>query len=157
MHAGSTHDSFIWKHSAVRQELRTSHRNGQRWMLLGDSGYPLEPWLLTPDLNAPVGSPAWRYTSAHGKTRNCVERTNGAVKVRFRSIMEERVLRYAPKIVGPLINACCALHNLCIAEGLPDFPAPNVRRARHIPAEEQRNRLRAEGLRIRNNIINSYF
>ncbi|XP_011860407.1 PREDICTED: putative nuclease HARBI1 [Vollenhovia emeryi] len=33
---GTVHDSFIWRHSAVRNEM------------IRDSGYGLEPWLMTP-------------------------------------------------------------------------------------------------------------
>nr|CAI5838135.1 unnamed protein product [Callosobruchus analis] len=42
---GATHDSFIWSQSAVKQHLEAGDRN--MW-LSGDSGYPLQPWLMTP-------------------------------------------------------------------------------------------------------------
>ncbi|XP_043481896.1 putative nuclease HARBI1 [Leptopilina heterotoma] len=64
-HAGSSHDSFIWKNSAAREELNRSHVEGQSWKVLADSGYPLEPWTMTPILGARVNSPEWKYTKAH--------------------------------------------------------------------------------------------
>ncbi|XP_049523941.1 putative nuclease HARBI1 [Dermacentor silvarum] len=41
---GSCHDSFVWRHSALRRRLTCGFLNDE--FLLGDSGYPLEPWLL---------------------------------------------------------------------------------------------------------------
>ena len=46
---GSFHDSRIWRNSAVREFLESV--NMEHCWLLGDSGYPLEPWLLTPIIN----------------------------------------------------------------------------------------------------------
>ncbi|XP_030749235.1 putative nuclease HARBI1 [Sitophilus oryzae] len=65
-YAGATHDSFIWRNSAVRAELERNYQRGERnsW-LLGDSGYPQEPWLMRPVINALPGPPEYRYTQAH--------------------------------------------------------------------------------------------
>lgn len=48
--------------------------------ITGDSGYGLEPWLMTPVLNAAEGTPEFRYTQAHCSARNTVERTIGVLK-----------------------------------------------------------------------------
>ncbi|KAI4454233.1 dde superfamily endonuclease [Holotrichia oblita] len=50
---GSVHDSAIWQTSQIRATLQRMYQEGNTnsW-LLGDSGYPLEPWLMTP-INAP--------------------------------------------------------------------------------------------------------
>ncbi|XP_018403085.1 PREDICTED: putative nuclease HARBI1 [Cyphomyrmex costatus] len=45
---GSTHDSFVWRNSYVRHLLQMQHAHNNHCWLFGDSGYPLEPWLLTP-------------------------------------------------------------------------------------------------------------
>ncbi|KAG8235441.1 hypothetical protein J437_LFUL015789 [Ladona fulva] len=42
-----------------------------------DSGYPLQPWLMTPISNLPPDSPEERYNSHHCRARNCVERCIG--------------------------------------------------------------------------------
>ncbi|XP_036332514.1 uncharacterized protein LOC118743858 [Rhagoletis pomonella] len=51
-HPGSSHDSFIWSMSNARQFVMTKYRDGDHnsW-LLGDAGYALEPFLLTPYRN----------------------------------------------------------------------------------------------------------
>lgn len=82
--------------------------------LLGDSGYPLKPYLLTPILNAEPGTREFCYTTRHVKARNCVERCNGVLKARFRCLSSDRNLRYQPNFVGQIINACVILHNISV-------------------------------------------
>ena len=48
---GSTHDSFIWNNSQLAAVMETRTQNGLGGWLLGDSGYPLRPYLMTPILN----------------------------------------------------------------------------------------------------------
>ncbi|KAK0140211.1 putative nuclease HARBI1 [Merluccius polli] len=45
---GSTHDSFIFRESSIGRLAATSRGE---WRLLGDSGYPLRPYLFTPVAN----------------------------------------------------------------------------------------------------------
>ncbi|KAK5647958.1 hypothetical protein RI129_002850 [Pyrocoelia pectoralis] len=81
---------------------------------LGDSGYPLKPWLLTPIERAAEGTPEARYTSAHIHVRNCIERCNGVLKSRFRCLLKHRVLHYSPLQAAKIIYSCCVLHNILI-------------------------------------------
>ena len=48
---GSTHDSFIWGMPDARQFLKEKYNGEQNSWLLGDSGYPAEPFRLTPYRN----------------------------------------------------------------------------------------------------------
>ncbi|CAG5019210.1 unnamed protein product [Parnassius apollo] len=62
---GATHDSFIWASSRMETFMRELHQNGEQVWLLGDSGYPQRPWLMTPILNAVPGSVEDTYTQRH--------------------------------------------------------------------------------------------
>ncbi|XP_055632800.1 putative nuclease HARBI1 [Toxorhynchites rutilus septentrionalis] len=48
-HPGSCQHSFVFNGSSLGHHLATNHNNGEEntW-LLGDSGYPLKPYLITP-------------------------------------------------------------------------------------------------------------
>ncbi|KAJ8968733.1 hypothetical protein NQ314_002147, partial [Rhamnusium bicolor] len=110
---GSAHDAAIWQTSTVLGHLRETYVNGQHSYLLGDSGYPLQPWLLTPILR-PQNAQERRYNEAHMSVRNVVERCIGVLKQRFRSIFKHRVLNYDPYRAAHIIYSCAILHNLCI-------------------------------------------
>ncbi|XP_069363515.1 putative nuclease HARBI1 [Maniola hyperantus] len=116
---GSSHDSFIWCNSALRSKMQDLNAHGVECWLLGDSGYPSEPWLLTPILNAADGSQEAIYTARHIKARNCVERCIGVLKGRFRCILKHRTLEYDPVKAGKIVNACAVLHNMCLSVHLP--------------------------------------
>lgn len=64
---------------------------------LGDSVYPLMTFLLKPILNAPIGSPEYRYTQHITTARSAVERCIGILKGRWRCLRKERALHYQPE------------------------------------------------------------
>ncbi|RXN36535.1 nuclease HARBI1 [Labeo rohita] len=78
--------------------------------LLGDSGYPCKPWLLTPYLQ-PRQGPQLNYKRAHKTTRAVVERGIGQLKRRFHVLHGE--VRLRPEKVSKVIIACAILHNIC--------------------------------------------
>ncbi|KAG8231963.1 hypothetical protein J437_LFUL008883, partial [Ladona fulva] len=71
LHGGRTHDAHIWRMSQLHQYMRRSYEEGDQchW-LLGNSGYPLQPWLMTPISNPPPGSPEERYNAHHLQARS---------------------------------------------------------------------------------------
>lgn len=128
---------------------------------LGDSGYPLEPWLMTPMPNHPEGSPQYLYTRYHCKARNVVERFFGHFKSMWRCLSYQRVLMYCPDIAGCIVNACAVLHNMYISHGLPvevGAPVEEVGVPNDINNEiEDRGGPRAVGERIRMQIVREKF
>lgn len=88
---------------------------------IGDSGYPLRPWLLTPLEQDPApGTPEAQYNIYHKRTRCLIERCNGLLKMRFRCLLKHRVLHYTPQMATRIINACVVLHNICIQNNVQE-------------------------------------
>ena len=68
---GSCHDSFILQQSNIYDEFESGKYGNS--ILLGDSGYPLKSWLMTP-IAAPTTPAEVRYKKDHKKTRVVVEK-----------------------------------------------------------------------------------
>lgn len=118
---GSNHDSHVWNLSDARQHFEQQHQQGVRnSFILGDAGYPLEPWLITPFRSPEQFSCESNFNKAHAKARNIVERTIGLLKNRFRCLLGARQLHYSPKKAVQFVNVCCALHNICIYFNVED-------------------------------------
>ncbi|XP_060845695.1 putative nuclease HARBI1 [Rhopalosiphum padi] len=111
---GSTHDVHIWNNSNVSIMLKELHNhNYSDYFLLGDSGYPLRPWLLTP-IAQPRTAAEENYNKNQMYVRSVIERCNGVLKMRFRCLLKDRVLHHKPEKATAIINACIVLHNMCI-------------------------------------------
>ncbi|XP_036339835.1 putative nuclease HARBI1 [Rhagoletis pomonella] len=105
---GSTHDSFIYNSSSVKQRFNSGELKG---ILLGDSGYAVSNLLLTPFLS-PSSTPQKEYNKSHIKTRNTVERCFGVWKRRFPCLHVGMGIKL--ETVVAVICACAALHNISI-------------------------------------------
>ncbi|KAG5880089.1 hypothetical protein JTB14_011592 [Gonioctena quinquepunctata] len=150
---------YIWRRSAIRQELQNCYEAGDTnsW-LLGDSGYPLEPWLMTPVPNAAEGTPEMRYNFRHASARNVIERCNGVLKNRFRCLLGERKLRYDSEKVGTIVVACCVLHNICVQGRLNNDDFPEILPPNQVAeAVENARNDGDEGVRTRRILIGRYF
>ncbi|KAG9283459.1 putative nuclease HARBI1 [Astyanax mexicanus] len=109
---GSTHDSFIWANSALCQVAEGGGFKGS-W-LLGDSGYPLRPYLLTPIQQARTEAEE-RYNSAHTQTRAVVERAIGLWKQRFRCLSRSAGgLQLHPTKCCAVVVVTALLHNTAL-------------------------------------------
>ncbi|KAF1376263.1 hypothetical protein PFLUV_G00209030 [Perca fluviatilis] len=122
---GSTHNSFILTNSSVGNKLQAGA--GRDGWLLGDSGYPLRCWLLTPFSN-PQSAEEMRYNEVHSHARSVVERAIGLLKCRWRALdASGGRLLYHPAKVCAMIRACGVLHNVALRTGIPlppDLPPP---------------------------------
>ncbi|XP_053975576.1 putative nuclease HARBI1 [Hylaeus volcanicus] len=117
---GSTHDNYILNNTNILPALKSINEyHGNGFYLLGDSGYPLRPWLLTPINDTRPGTPEAVYSDCLKKARSLIERYNGILKLRFRCLLKHKVLHYNPNTASKIINACVVLHNMCIQNGLP--------------------------------------
>ncbi|XP_039967697.1 putative nuclease HARBI1 [Bactrocera tryoni] len=105
-HAGASHDSFVFNVSDLKVHFQNNKQNNT-W-ILGDAGYPLHKFLMTPYRLAEASSPQARYNTVHSKARNIVERTTGVLKSRFRCLLSVRGLHYTSEKATQIVNACCA-------------------------------------------------
>ncbi|XP_064631610.1 putative nuclease HARBI1 [Lineus longissimus] len=102
---GSVHDSRIWKNSDVGRFVTKTLGDGH---LLGDEGYGIAPWLMTPYGN-PVQPHERTFNRIHKKERAVIERCFGQLKKRFPILLGQVRLRI-PKVPSVVV-ACCVLHN----------------------------------------------
>ncbi|XP_011883790.1 PREDICTED: putative nuclease HARBI1, partial [Vollenhovia emeryi] len=100
--------------------LNGAEINLVHFVYTGDSGYPLEPWLLTPLPRELEGTPRFAYNEALCSARNCIERLFGVLKSTWRCLSRHRVLQYEPGFAGRIVNACAVLHNMRNAHGIVD-------------------------------------
>ena len=123
----------------------------------GDSGYPLEPWILTPYRNAAENSPECRFNDFHAKGRCIIERAFGVLKGRFRCLLAARELHYEPAKVARILNVCSTLHNVCIDFKVDLSPSEIVAsdNAEIIFSEYEQNNLSNISRNIRDEIRNS--
>lgn len=124
-------------------------------MCIGDAGYPLEPWLMTPLPHYPERSRQYHYNEKLCKARSIVERFFGVLKGTWRCLSFQRVLIYA------------MLHNMRLHYRLPldeeeeqeDMFFDNAP-ADHMHVEEEieiRRRPRAIAQRIQKQLMQEWF
>ncbi|CAI9558952.1 unnamed protein product [Staurois parvus] len=151
---GSTHDSYILKHSSLHTIL-TSGNLPEGW-ILGDDAYPVTKWLLTP-IKYPKTKAEKNYNAAHKTAHSVIERTFGSLKSRFRCLDRSGgVLQYSPEKGAQIILACCILHNLAVSRNqhvdiLDDLEAPPP-----VPPVSREENTEA-GKQTRIKVINQYF
>ncbi|XP_018369686.1 PREDICTED: putative nuclease HARBI1, partial [Trachymyrmex cornetzi] len=104
---GSVHDATIFQHCRLHQRLEEG--DFQLGILLGDSGYPIKKYLLTPLLH-PTTAAENKYNNAHIRTRNIVERVFGVWKRRFPVL--SLGMRLKIQTVQDIIVATAVLHNI---------------------------------------------
>jgi len=107
---GSAHDSRVLHNSQLELQHNVMVPSG--YVILGDSGYPLHTWLLTPYKGQPhtLGRNERKFNFIHSSTRIVIEHAFGRMKGRWKRMQCLDVeLEMAPYWVG----AACALHNWC--------------------------------------------
>ena len=109
---GSTHDSHIFRTSAVGRQLEGGSHRLEEGVLLGDSDYPCTPFLTTP-YSEPQSSSPEQFNHAHKTTCCVIERSFGLLKRRFHILHSE--IRMSPDRVCTIIAACFVLHNIVIS------------------------------------------
>lgn len=160
------HDARIFKESYVSKVLSNHCENGE-YHIIGDSAYPIRPYLLTPFRHtAPLSAQQINYNNKFCGSRVVIENCFGILKKRFRQLL--LLDFWTVDKITLFIISCCVLHNLCIiADDVNDFfdvPAEDwVQVDRNgvgydepediEPADIPSNVLKAQGERKRNDLM----
>lgn len=148
---GSNHDAYIYSNSRVNVTLENLYRENPNemsfligktvekgifsshlpniapFMYLGDSAYPLTPWLMKIfPRHANLTRDERRFNKKLSVIRSTVERCIGILKGRWRCLSVERALRYSPINASYIVNACAVLHNFLINNNYNIAPNENL-------------------------------
>lgn len=148
---GSAHDQTILNHSVIKTRFEQGEfGNG---LLLGDSGYAVKNYLLTP-LRNPLTIQERKYNKNHIKLRHYIESNFGIWKRRFPILytrMRNKLLNNIRTILATAI-----LHNIAIILNEPEPPPEEIDidliYLQPVPIEILHNHNRSD-TRIRNEII----
>lgn len=95
-------------------------------LVVGDRGYGLKTWLMTPLANLTTPQEV-RYNLKHARARSVVERTIGLLKSRWMCLdAAGGMLLYRPEKICQIVLACCVLHNIAMARGVPAPYGPHA-------------------------------
>lgn len=112
---GSTHDQTIFINS--RSQARFERGEFANSVLLGDSGYALKIYLITPLAN-PATEAEQLFNQSQIRTRNPIERLFGVWKKRFPVL--SLGIRSSVDLTKSIIVACAVLHNIAVSANEPN-------------------------------------
>lgn len=113
---GSTHDSTIFNNSRIRARFENGEFGDS--LLLGDGGYAVRNYLITP-LRNPVTPAEHLFNESQIRTRNPIERLFGVLKRRFPIL--SLGIRIDVRKVEAIVVACAVLHNIARQVGEPEL------------------------------------
>uniref|UniRef100_A0A673IH05 DDE Tnp4 domain-containing protein n=1 Tax=Sinocyclocheilus rhinocerous TaxID=307959 RepID=A0A673IH05_9TELE len=108
--------------SALAQMCEEGRLSG---IMLGDSGYPLNKWLMTPVM-VPRTEQERQFNYVHSRTRSIIERCSSLLHFlpcRFHCLHSE--IRMEPERVCTIVCAAAVLHNICTDKRVP-LPAEDL-------------------------------
>jgi hypothetical protein len=113
---GSAHDSRILRLSSLFDRCENGVLfNVHAYFIIGDSGYPCLPWLITPYKDTGNVTPQQkRFNARFSSSRVIVEIAFGDLKGRWRILRDKVEMRVSS--VPDIVLVCCILHNVCIEE-----------------------------------------
>lgn len=114
---GSVHDSTIFNNSRLRARMDNGAFGNA--VLVGDSGYAVKSYLITP-LTNPQSPSEQLFNESQIRTRNPIERCFGVLKRRFPVLALG--IRLDINKVEAIVIACCVLHNIACIRNEPELP-----------------------------------
>ncbi|ERL87295.1 hypothetical protein D910_04690 [Dendroctonus ponderosae] len=150
---GSTHDATIFNNSKVKHEFENNLFPDS--VSLGDGGYNIRPYLLTP-LQQPANRAEQLYNESHIRTRNIIERIFPVLAYGCRLKIDTVLI---------IIIATAVLHNICGEQNEEEPPDPeDLERFIHLMQEDEVpniplafSNILSQGNQNRRDLIDSYF
>ncbi|XP_038067665.1 protein ANTAGONIST OF LIKE HETEROCHROMATIN PROTEIN 1-like [Patiria miniata] len=110
---GSAHDARVFRNSGIADRADHGLLFDEDQFLVGDSAYPLRPYLITVFKNYHnLTRQQKQFNKKLSSCRQVVERAIGLTKGRFRRLRE--VYCHQVKSICQLVTSACILHNMCI-------------------------------------------
>ena len=108
---GSVHDARVLRCSSLNQKWQDGWRPFPNAIILGDSGYRLKNWLITPNIPLEIerNLALTRFLRMFKSTRRMVENSLGILKEKFPCLNH---LRLQPITTCRVIISCIILHNI---------------------------------------------
>ncbi|GBG89815.1 hypothetical protein CBR_g49666 [Chara braunii] len=122
--AGSVHDSRVLRILELFREASQgagvfseggAHLHDDRHVgryVLGDQGYPLLPWIMTPIGRTTTTTQERTYDNCHSAVRSCIEHCFGRLKAVWRNFIRPHISNM--KTICKEVMAICILYNLMI-------------------------------------------
>lgn len=152
---GSCHDSYILRSSKIWDYMESNPNLG---IILGDSAYPLRPWLMTP-IRICSSNREIAYNYSHCKTRVTIENVFGRWKRRFPLLKFPSRRKKIPTILRD-IRVAAILHNFAIDNNIaePVMPFSEIENGQIDTMEtSDGDQSSSAGASKRNFIVQSYF
>ncbi|XP_066581906.1 putative nuclease HARBI1 [Prorops nasuta] len=110
---GRMHDATVFRISPIAKHLENPTSLSTDEHLLGDSAYPLQPFLLTPFKDTGhLSQNQEKYNRSLCSTRVVIERAFGLLKCKFRRLKYFDISDF--QLGNKIIAAACVLHNFII-------------------------------------------
>jgi hypothetical protein len=113
-HKGSTHDSLAFSETQLHAllERKKDYLYNHRLYIIGDSAYSLQSYMIVPYSNATPNTVDDSFNYWHSRTRIHIECAFGEIVMRWGVFWKKMNFKLVNN--GPIINACCFLHNFFI-------------------------------------------
>ncbi|XBH60398.1 hypothetical protein VPH35_115003 [Triticum aestivum] len=121
--------------------------------IIGDAGFPLLPWLLTPYQEEDLSDSKAEFNRRHNAATTCALKALARFKDTWKYLQGETSCPVNPDTLVETIYACCYLHNIVIdMEGDGAMPSPKRRNS----SKEVRQLAKEDAVRARD-LLSQYF